>query len=120
MFLVRRAKDVMDTDIMVLPADMASTLSCACPNTRAGCAMWWSPRASASSARCASTPASAQGLEGTYTGVKLGEVAQHNFTIAREDDIMFDVVRRMTRHDAGTAYRHQGLAAVGAPRTLSA
>jgi chloride channel protein, CIC family len=40
------------------------------------------------------------GLEDAYTGVHLGDVAQRNFTIARESDIMFDVVHRMARHNA--------------------
>ena len=41
-----------------------------------------------------------RGIEQAYSGVRLGDVAQRNFTIARESDIMFDVVQRMTRHNA--------------------
>ena len=44
-----------------------------------------------------------RGLESAFTGVTLGEVAARNFTIAREDDIMFDVIRRMWRRDATMA-----------------
>jgi len=44
-----------------------------------------------------------RGLETAYTGVTLGSVAQRNFIIAREDDIVFDVVTRMTRRDAAMA-----------------
>jgi len=40
------------------------------------------------------------GPESGFTEVTLGEVAERNFTIAREDDIMFDVIRRMWQHDA--------------------
>ena len=40
-----------------------------------------------------------RGVEQAYSGVHLGDVAQRNFTIAREDDIMFDVVQRMARHE---------------------
>jgi len=36
-------------------------------------------------------------------GFTLGEIAQRNYTVAREEDIVFDVVTRMTRHNAGTA-----------------
>jgi chloride channel protein, CIC family len=32
--------------------------------------------------------------------VRLGDVAQESFTIARESDIIFDVVQRLTRRDA--------------------
>ena len=42
-----------------------------------------------------------RGLEGTAT--PLGDVANRNFTVAREDDIMFDVIRRMWRHGARMA-----------------
>jgi CIC family chloride channel protein len=36
-------------------------------------------------------------------GFTLGEIAQRNYTVAREEDIVFDVVTRMTRHNAGMA-----------------
>ena len=42
-------------------------------------------------------------IEQSYSGVLLGDVAQQNFSIARESDIMFDVVQRMTRRDAEMA-----------------
>jgi chloride channel protein, CIC family len=38
-----------------------------------------------------------RGLEDAYTGVTLGDVAQRDFTIAREDDVVFDVIERMWR-----------------------
>jgi chloride channel protein, CIC family len=44
-----------------------------------------------------------RGLETGFTGAALEEVASRNFTIAREDDIMFDVIRRMWRHGATMA-----------------
>ena len=44
-----------------------------------------------------------RGLEAGFTGTALSEVATRNFTIAREDDIMFDVIRRMWRHGATMA-----------------
>jgi CIC family chloride channel protein len=44
-----------------------------------------------------------RGVEQAYSGVRLGDVAQRNFTIAREADIMFDVVQRMARRDAAMA-----------------
>ncbi len=33
----------------------------------------------------------------------MGDVAQRNFTLARENDIAFDIVQRMARHDASMA-----------------
>jgi CIC family chloride channel protein len=40
------------------------------------------------------------GLEAAFTGLTLGEVASRNFTIAREDDIMFNAIGRMWRRKA--------------------
>jgi len=40
------------------------------------------------------------GLEGAYTGVTLGSVASETFTIAQEDDLMFDVIHRFWRGSA--------------------
>jgi CIC family chloride channel protein len=45
-----------------------------------------------------------RGLEAAHTGgVRLGDIAQRNFTLAREEDVVFNVVHRMTRHDATMA-----------------
>jgi hypothetical protein len=41
-----------------------------------------------------------RGIEESYSDIRLGDVVQENFTIARESDIMFDVVQRITRRDA--------------------
>ena len=55
-----------------------------------------------------------RGLEEGYTGVTLGDVAQRNFTIAREDDIVFDVIERMWRR--GGAWRWSSPARARRPR----
>lgn len=44
-----------------------------------------------------------RGLEAAHTGVRLGDIAQRNFTAAREEDVVFNVVHRMARHDATMA-----------------
>jgi hypothetical protein len=41
-----------------------------------------------------------RGPEGAYTGASLGDVASRNFPIAREEDIMFNVIGRMSRKGA--------------------
>jgi chloride channel protein, CIC family len=41
-----------------------------------------------------------RGLENANTGVSLGDVANRNFTVVREDDTAFDVIRRMWRRNA--------------------
>ena len=44
-----------------------------------------------------------RGVEAAYSGVTMGAVAQRNFTLARENDIVFDIVQRMSRHGAAMA-----------------
>jgi CIC family chloride channel protein len=44
-----------------------------------------------------------RGLEEAYTGVTLGDVAQRDFTIAREHDVAFDVIQRMWRKGGAMA-----------------
>jgi CIC family chloride channel protein len=44
-----------------------------------------------------------RGLEGARTGATLGDVANRNFTVVSEDDVVFDVIRRMSRRDATMA-----------------
>jgi CIC family chloride channel protein len=44
-----------------------------------------------------------RGLEAAYSGVAMATIAQRNFTIARENDIVFDIVQRMGRRNAAMA-----------------
>jgi CIC family chloride channel protein len=41
-----------------------------------------------------------RGLEGVHTGITLGDVARPNFTIVREDDVVFEVIQRIWRKRA--------------------
>ena len=41
-----------------------------------------------------------RGLEGAHTGVTLGEVASRDFTVARENDLAFDVDRAHVAEEA--------------------
>jgi hypothetical protein len=41
-----------------------------------------------------------RGLESAHAKVRLADVAQRAFTLARESDLVFDVVRRMSRRAA--------------------
>lgn len=43
------------------------------------------------------------GFDEVRAGVPLGEIVRPNFTIAREEDIVFDIVNRMTRRGASMA-----------------
>ncbi len=100
MFLVRSAREVMDADIQVLPAEESFDDYLRQPEhagrlryvvvTDKG-HLYGVIRVNTGLRR---------GLEGTHTGVTLGEVASRNFTIVREDETAFDVIRRMWRRNA--------------------
>jgi CIC family chloride channel protein len=100
MFLVRSAREVMDTDIQVLPADTSFDDYLRQPEhagrlrhvvvTDKG-QIYGVIRVNTGLRR---------GLEGTQTGVSLGEVASRNFTLVSEDETAFEVIRRMWRRNA--------------------
>jgi CIC family chloride channel protein len=100
MFLVRHAKDVMDTDVLVLPADTSFDEFLRRPEhdgrlrhvvvTRRG-RLYGVLRINTGFGR---------GLEGTRTGVTLGDVASRDFIVMGEDEMVFDVIERMWRKHA--------------------
>ena len=100
MFLVRSAAEVMDTDIQVLPAEASFDDYLRQPEhagrlrhvvvTSKG-HIYGVIRVNTGLRR---------GLEAAHTGVSLGDVASRNFTVVREDETAFDVIRRMWRRNA--------------------
>jgi CIC family chloride channel protein len=100
MFLVRSAREVMDADIQVLPADTSFDDYLRQPEhagrlrhvvvTDKG-QIYGVIRVNTGLRR---------GLEGAQTGVSLGEVASRNFTLVGEDETAFEVIRRMWRRNA--------------------
>jgi CIC family chloride channel protein len=100
MFLVRAARDVMDADIQVLPADASFDDYLRQPEhagrlrhvvvTDKG-HIYGVIRVNTGLRR---------GLEAAHTGVSLGDVASRNFTVVGENETAFDVIRRMWRRGA--------------------
>ena len=100
MFLVRSAREVMDADIQVLPAEASFDDYLRQPEhagrlrhvvvTDKG-HIYGVIRVNTGLRR---------GLEGAHTGVSLGDVASRNFTVVGEDETAFDVIRRMWRRNA--------------------
>ena len=100
MFLVRSAREVMDADIQVLPTEASFDDYLRQPEhagrlrhvvvTNKG-HIYGVIRVNTGIRR---------GLEGAHTGVSLGDVASRNFTVVREDEAVFDVIRRMWRRGA--------------------
>lgn len=103
MFLVRRAKDVMDTDVVLAPAELSFDVFLSQPDhggrmrhvvVTAGNRVLGVLRVN-TALRHVSV--------GTPSDVTLRDVASRNYTIVREDDIIFDVIQRIWRKGAAMA-----------------
>ncbi len=99
MFMVRHAREVMDANVLVLPADtpfdatlrsefngrfqhiVVTQQNRPCGVIRVNTSLW-------------------RGIEGAHLSVTLGEVASRDYTIVREEAIAFDVIERMWRKQA--------------------
>ncbi len=103
MFLVRRARDVMERNITILPADANFDAFLRQQATDGGFRHVVVTRGNHIAGVVRVNTSLRRGVEQAYSGVRLGDVAQRNFPIAREADILFDVVQRMTRRDATMA-----------------
>jgi chloride channel protein, CIC family len=100
MFLVHRARDVMERDVAVLAADADFD---AFLRQHAGASGFMHVVVTRGSHICGVVRVNTslrRGVEAAYSGVCMGDVAQRRFTVARESDVMFDVVQRMSRRDA--------------------
>jgi CIC family chloride channel protein len=100
MFLVRPAREVMDTDIQVLPRDASFDDYLRQPEHAGRLRhvvvtdnghIYGVIRVNTGLRR---------GLEGAHTGLSLGDVASRNFTMVGEDETAFDVIRRIWRRNA--------------------
>jgi CIC family chloride channel protein len=107
MFLVRHAEEVMDRSVLVLPAetDFAAFLR----ETSAG---GFKHIVVTSNERIIGVlrvnTELRLGLESAYSGVRLGDIAQKNFTVSRAGDVVFDVVDRMWRRGASMSIVTKG------------
>ena len=100
MFLVRRARDVMQKDVTLLTADAHFDAFLRQHGEEQGLRQVVVTRGNHIAGVVQVNTSLRRGSEQAYSGVRLGDVAQRNFTVARESDIMFDVVQRLTHRDA--------------------
>ena len=100
MFLVRHASDVMDRSALVLPASLSFDEFLEHPELSGHMQHVVIVEGNRIVGVQRVNTALRHGLEGKQTGATLGEVARKNFTIAREDDVLFDIIDRMWRHKA--------------------
>ena len=103
MFLVRQAGDVMERDFVVTTADANLDDFLRQHGTASGYKHVVVARGNHIAGVVRINTGIRRGLEAAFSGVTLADVAQRNFTIAREKDIVFDIVQRMGKHNAAMA-----------------
>jgi CIC family chloride channel protein len=100
MFLVRAAREVMDTDIQVLPADASFDDYVRQPEHAGRLRHVVVTDQGRIVGVIRVNTGLRRGLEGARTGLTLGDVASRNFTVVGEGETAFDVIRRMWRRSA--------------------
>jgi CIC family chloride channel protein len=95
MFLVRHANEIMDKNVLVLPAETPFDAFLRQPEHAGALKHVVVTRNDRIDGVLRVNTALRHGLEESFTGVTLGDVAQHDFIVAHEDDIGFDVIERM-------------------------
>jgi CIC family chloride channel protein len=113
MFLVRAAREVMDTDIQVLPAEASFDDYLRQPEHAGRLRHVVVTDKDHIYGVIRVNTGLRRGLEAAQTGLSLGDVASRNFTVVTEDQTAFDVIRRIWRHNAIMAVVVRG--AHGAP-----
>ncbi len=100
MFLVRHAQEVMDSDVLVLPADVEfdGFLRQYAEDGRLRHVVVTNGNRIVGVIRV--NTGIRRGLEGTHTGVSLGDVANRHFTGVDPDVVVSDVIERMWRKEA--------------------
>jgi CIC family chloride channel protein len=108
MFLVRRAHDVMDADVLVLPRDMDfDTFLRAYGHEGRMRHVVVTDKGRLFGVIRVNTGLQ-RGLTGSRTGVTLGDVASRDFTVVGENSVAFDVINRMWRKGATMAVVARG------------
>jgi len=100
MFLVRRAKDVMDPDVRVLPADTTFEAFLSAEQEMGRMRHVVVTRQGHIHGVLRMNMALRRGLAEAERGLTLGELASRNFTVVRESTIAFDVIRRIWAKNA--------------------
>jgi len=108
MFLVRRARDVMDPDVLVLPKQTSFDAFLAAHGAEGRMRHVVVTDKGRLFGVIRVNTGLRHGLSGTRTGVTLGDVANRNFTVVGEDTVAFDVIDRMWRKDAFMAVVTRG------------
>jgi chloride channel protein, CIC family len=108
MFLVRRAREVMDADIVLVPGDMSFDAFLALPDHRGRLRHVVITEGNRIVGVLRVNTALRRLPESAQTGIRMREIASRDFTLVREDDIVFDVIQRMWHKRALMALVRRG------------
>jgi CIC family chloride channel protein len=97
MFLVRHAHEIMDKNVLVLPAEMGFDAFLRQPEHAGALKHVVVTKDDRIEGVLRVNTGLRRGLEDAFTGVTLGDVAQRDFILAHEDDIGFDVIEQLWR-----------------------
>ena len=100
MFLVQHAREVMDSDVLVLPAEDSFDNFLREHEQEGRLRHVVVIRKSRIYGVIRVNTGLRRGLEGAHTGVTLGDVASRDFTIVGEDVVAYDVIDKMWRNHA--------------------
>ena len=103
LFLIRSAREVMERDIIVASADTDFDEFLRQHGTEGGMKHVVVARNDRVAGVLRVNTRLRRGLKPEHAGVSLGDIVDHNFTLARESDAVFNVVHRMARHNASMA-----------------
>jgi chloride channel protein, CIC family len=103
MFLVRHANEIMDQNVLVLPAEMGFDAFLRQPEHAGALKHVVVTKDGRIEGVLRVNTGLRRGLEDAFTGVTLGDVAQRDFIVAREEDIGFDVIDRLWRNRGAMA-----------------
>ena len=118
MFLVRHAREVMDSDVLVLPAEDSFDSFLREHEQEGRLRHVVVIRKSRIYGVIRVNTGLRRGLEGAHTGVTLGDVASRDFTIVGEDVVAYDVIDKMWRNHAFMAVVVRGPGMRGAEDVL--
>jgi CIC family chloride channel protein len=100
MFLVHRAKEVMEHNFVVLPVETPFTEFLEHYEEHGKSMHVLATRGNHIAGVVRVNLALRRGMERFHSGITLGDVIHKHYNVAREDDAMFDVIDRMTRKRA--------------------
>jgi CIC family chloride channel protein len=103
MFLVQRAKDVMETDVPIVPTTMDLDDFLLNPNNKNAIRHVVVTSGNRIFGVLRINTGIRQQSTRNYSGITFGTIARRDFTIVQKDDAVFDVIKRMTKRGASMA-----------------